>query len=510
MMTKDERQAISLKKIVASNCHGTVEAVTAFGKTKIGTDVITYMRRTDNRREVIVVVPTVPLKDQWEEELQKLQLSDNSEVVVINTLIDRQPFKTDLLLLDEIHRMAAPTFAKVFNVVRYDFILGLTATLKRLDGRHEILQKHAPIVDVISMAEAKRNGWIASYVEYNLAVPMTPEDRELYRQMTTEYGFYSGKFQNDFELMKNCSFSVKPFWKRTETGAMLGPFEPTVVRYARRLGWTGNTVRTAYDQMIDNKRKARGQAKPDIWGNTNHPYSPAKLYVYGVNGMRTIRKMKAFIQDYPAKIDMTAQIIRSFDRKAITFGETIASVERLTAMLGDIAVAYHSEVRSAEVKVKKVKGYKTMKAADNWSMKHPEWKWDSKHDDRYWLSAMVTKKVPAKEVKRQILRRVLEDPLVRVVCTARALDQGANFPNVSLGVTHGRTSSPTQHIQRSGRILRLHTFTDGTEKQAILVNIYLEDTKDYRWLVKAQKKSAGVLWVSSIEEILEDQQTYVQ
>ena len=53
-------------------------------------------------------------------------------------------YECDFLIIDEIHRTAAETLQFVFSKVKYKLILGLTATLERLDGRHTIVEKYLP------------------------------------------------------------------------------------------------------------------------------------------------------------------------------------------------------------------------------------------------------------------------------------------------------------------------------------------------------------------------------
>jgi superfamily II DNA or RNA helicase len=47
---------------------------------------------------------------------------------------------------------------RVFERVHYTFILGLTGTMERLDMRHLLLEKHAPVCDRITIEEAEKNG----------------------------------------------------------------------------------------------------------------------------------------------------------------------------------------------------------------------------------------------------------------------------------------------------------------------------------------------------------------
>ena len=81
----------------------------------------------------------------------------NARVEIINTVI-KLNWTCDLLVLDEIHLMAADTFSKIFDCVSYKNILGLTATFERLDGKEVLISKYAPVCDTIDINLAEANG----------------------------------------------------------------------------------------------------------------------------------------------------------------------------------------------------------------------------------------------------------------------------------------------------------------------------------------------------------------
>ena len=82
---------------------------------------------------------------------------DNARVEIINTVV-KYDWTCDLLVIDEIHLMAADTFSKVFEKVSYKNILGLTATFERLDGKEILISKYAPVCDTIDITLAEKNG----------------------------------------------------------------------------------------------------------------------------------------------------------------------------------------------------------------------------------------------------------------------------------------------------------------------------------------------------------------
>jgi superfamily II DNA or RNA helicase len=96
----------------------------------------------------------------------------------------------DLLVLDEIHRYASDMMAKIFSKVHYSMILGLTATIERLDGKEIIIKKYAPVCDTITLDEALENGWVAPVKQYLVLL-----DVDL-----TEYKKLDQKFNNYFSF----------------------------------------------------------------------------------------------------------------------------------------------------------------------------------------------------------------------------------------------------------------------------------------------------------------------
>ena len=111
------------------------------------------------------------------------------------------------------------------------------------------------------------------------------------------------------------------------------------------------------------------------------------------------------------------------------------------------------------------------------------------------------KKVSPKQLKDEALDKLARYKRIRVICSAKALDEGVDVPNVEMGVIMARTQTPRQTIQRMGRIVRKHKLANGAEKQAIIVNLYMKGTKEAKWLERAQKGQPGVIWADSIDEI---------
>jgi len=424
----------------------TIEACTASGKSRIGIYAIQILRRNDYKRKVIIVVPTIQLKEQWEDELNKYKLSDHSQVWVINSLI-KHNHVCDLLILDEIHRYAAQTFSRAFETVSYNFILGLTATLKRLDGKHEFLIEFCPICTRLSMAQARAKGWVANYKEYWLGITLNEKDKEHYDYLQNQFGKFFKMFSMDFHTLQHAlsSYSLR-------------------LNIARELG-----------------------IEPDI------------VYLSAVNAMRYLHLYRRWLINHDTKLMAAVSIIKHFKRKTITFGESIDIANELSYRLGSTAMAYHSKMDAIEKETFKDKVFKTEVGAKRHVEKHPESAYRFKRN-KHIAQYKVMKKLSGNNLKKYVLHKIANTSQLMTITTAKGLDEGFNFPKASLGVVLSRTSSLIQYTQRTGRISRM---VEG-EQDPIMIHIYLKDTKDEDWLVRGGIKAIGVKKVSSVEELIND------
>lgn len=453
-MTRDDRQELSINKFIATGGCGTLVAVTAFGKTRVALHLIKYTRRTVPTRKVIIIVPRENLKEQWEEQLRRTGLDAHTEVVIINTAVKRV-YECDLLIIDEIHRAAAETFVKVFEAVKYRFVLGLTGTLKRLDKRHVIIEEKCPVFDVITLREARANGWVSDFLEVNLGLDLPHEDQIWYDEVEEKYNKAMDMFDWDFGLMSRCTKSIKPSGPKTTPEGIVYT-DPPAVAHARKKGWKGPSTYTAWQKYLDGEKE---------WWGTDFlsPYHPKKMNLIAIGGVKGIVKLRRFINNHPSKIEAALEILQKFERKTITFAESTAIADELTKRLNAIlpfplAKSYHSALPSIIVAGKKL----SKKATGEYILE------SFRLNDCTYLN------------------------------TAKAVDEGADFPEVTQGIRVAGTSSPTQQTQRRGRIIRA---MEG--KFALMWNIYLKRTKEPGWLKRAQNYSDDVLWVEGIDDVLE-------
>ena len=283
--TRDERQEMGRLRWLDSKGKGTLEYCTGFGKTTTAIKCIKSVLNKYPGFRVLVVVPTDLLKDQWVMALTKAGIFMNAEVVVINTVI-KHSWNCDILIIDEIHRTGADTFAKIFEVVSYKLILGLTATLKRLDERHLLIEKYCPVVDSLSIEEATQNGWLAPYKEFKVYLDVNLDE---YHALNREFSEHFAYFDHDFKLCMQ----------------LVGP--------------NGFKKRMAY-------RDIRYVGKDPVVKSR----VLQEITTHAMGFMRTMQARKAFIFKHPKKIEIANLILEwRQDRKAITFSPTIDIAEKI-------------------------------------------------------------------------------------------------------------------------------------------------------------------------------------
>lgn len=285
-ITRDERQEESRVNWIKSKCKGTIEACTGYGKSRVGLNCIKTLLNKYPDKRILIVVPTIPLKEQWIKHIDEWGFSLNCDVQVINTVIT-QDWKCCLLILDECHRFVADQMREVFNKVKYNLILGLTATIERLDGKHELLKKYCPVCDRVTLEVALLNGWVANYKEYLVLIDV--DDIQTYKEYNKEFVQHFEFFGFDFNRALSC------------------------------LGKNGFIERSRLrDEMCPN-------------GTPEQKKEMFKMITYHATAfMRVLQSKKAFINNHPKKIELAKAIIEARpNSKIITFSNNVKMAESI-------------------------------------------------------------------------------------------------------------------------------------------------------------------------------------
>lgn len=285
-LTRDERQEEAIRNWIKSKGKGTIVAATAFGKTRTAVKIIQKLRTKYPNISVLVVVPTELLKNQWSSELDIWGLGFNTEVrVMMGT--SKMSLNCDLLIIDEAHRINSEQLSNILENTKFKLILGLTATFERLDGRHEILAKYAPVCDTITIQDALLNGWISKYKDY--VVLLDVPDIDTYREYNKEFVQHFEYFQFDWNLALS----------------MIGP--------------KGFINRAKYrDEICKDQSKSKEVYK--------------QITYHATAFMRSLQNRKKFIHNHPEKIRVAEEIIAARpNSKIITFSANVKMAESFSS-----------------------------------------------------------------------------------------------------------------------------------------------------------------------------------
>lgn len=438
------RQKLGFKKWQQAGCRGTFEWVTGMGKTFTGILVAKwFIQNVDSDFTIAVVTPSDILRTDWHNYAVEHKIRDN--FIAIDTVhnLVKKDMHVDLLILDEIHKYLgedAEVFPTVFNCVKSDRILGLTATLGDRGIQRHLVDDFCPVVDTIELEEAIENGWIADYILYNLAVPMTNEEREEYRRLDSTFYKYFQTFDYDFDLAKEC---------------LKG--EHAAEQKAMQLGWNKGAV-IGHANML----------------------------------MKSVRERTDFLYSNPSKIEKAKEIAEMFpDKKFISFGQTTDSADKLANAIDD-AVAYHSNIQTKLLDENKNEvGRKCGKGKYMLYDVEGEYSWSE-------IKKLFDGKLK-RFGKKRLIKYILDSfysGKYRGLCTAKAADEGLDDKDIELGIIIANTSNIRQIVQRIGRVVRKKK-----GKRAIIVRLYNPDSQDEQWLENTQTGNSNVKNIVSLTQI---------
>lgn len=432
---------------------GTLHYFTGVGKTFTAVLIMKRLFRLDPNHSIVILVPSEALQKQWSEVLSlnftKKDLN-TVEVFTPNYIIANDiRVRTRTLVVDEFHEFYSEEYVKTINgeYIQFDNNLALTATYEDSKNRHTDLQDLYPIIDEITEEEAIKEGYITSYVEFNLAVELTEEEQAQYNSYTKVISDNMSKFgKGGLNLATKCLQGGKHTNGRVYEG------KDFVYGWAKKNGWHRDL----------NPDNPRDKEINDLW-------NPSKVFGYAINLMNAIRKRKDLLYHCNSKAGVCADLVFKFyNLKTIIFSQSTAFADKLNLLLNDrdanSSVVYHSQLKT--ILAPSPKTGKLIKFGST-------------------------------RLKKQAMEAIKTNK-ARILCTASSLDKGLDIPDLVFGITASGTSNFTQYKQRKGRNLRLF----GEDKVALLVNLYVKGSKEEDWLTKRQSKTNHKIhWVTSIDEI---------
>jgi len=459
-----EKWRNSSKHGSSRNGSGTFWAVTGFGKT-YGTieQIIKPFLDKSISNYITILVSREVHYHHWVRELNGNIIDLNSrkrvKVVTVQFLVKNDlRLSTNLLIVDELHKFYSEEYIHYVNgdYIQFTYNLGLTATFRDPRGRHrQLLDLYYPI-DIISQTEALEKGWISQFTEYNLTVNLTKQEKAEYIGYQDQINKHLPKFgEHGIRAAFLCHRGGKGKNGRNRTA------QEWANQYASHMGWTTSMISSHNIYKLWNPSVIRGYARRVV---------------------ENLKNINDFLYNNESKYSAAMQILRKFhDKKIMTFGQSTKFADSLTDWFNKeelgVAVSYHTQMKSRPL-----------------MNQHGEY-------IRYKTGerAGEIKKFGLTTLKKLTIEAFVNGT-ANVLCTASAMDENFDCPDIEVGLITARTSNPNKQLQRGGRIKRL--LPKDPNAVMLIINLYCQGTKDYDWLRISQSKNEHyVKWVENIEDI---------
>jgi superfamily II DNA or RNA helicase len=184
----------------AAGDRGVLELPTGSGKTVIGLGAIEALDTP-----TLVVVPTIDLLTQWEDELATEfdapigrlgggeQRVENVTVATYDSAYLRADELGDrfgLVVFDEVHHLGGEGYRDIARLLAAPARLGLTATFERPDGAHEVIAELLGTLVTRRSVEELAGDHLADYDIKRIEVSLTPDEREVYERHQSVFTDY--------------------------------------------------------------------------------------------------------------------------------------------------------------------------------------------------------------------------------------------------------------------------------------------------------------------------------
>ena len=183
-------QKSALKRWQQAQNRGVLVLPTAAGKTYIALKAVELLRT-----QTLIVVPTLDLIDQWRSRIMEclgvesgaVGGGENSVRMITVSTYDSAYLQAALLgnkfmliVFDEVHHLASPSYMQIAEMYIAPYRMGLTATYERIDERHKLLPRL--VGDLIFNMEVDElaGKHLAPYSYEKKYVELAPEEQKLY------------------------------------------------------------------------------------------------------------------------------------------------------------------------------------------------------------------------------------------------------------------------------------------------------------------------------------------
>ena len=232
-----------------NECEGIIQGVTAAGKTRIAVQLIKEYLELHIDATVTILVPSNALVDQWKsvleewggtdigrwngvhKEMNRITVMSMASAAIYLSDIDRGEYH--FMIVDECHRAGAYRWRSGVEDCVKDAILGLSATVERIDGFDVQTLCGEVIIDYmydIALADETICDFTIKAIEINFL----PEERieynrivgeieELKQKLVRKHGprNFMGRIQNQIKSGRSCGLEIKYTAALTKRGMVI-------------------------------------------------------------------------------------------------------------------------------------------------------------------------------------------------------------------------------------------------------------------------------------------------
>ncbi len=195
---KSECQSEALNAWHKRGCRGTLQLCTGAGKTYAALRAIKWIFKFKPDANILIICPTEIIRDDtFPKEFKKWKMTGllkKVDLKCIQTVYKYENEHYDLIVADEFHNYLPEKddyksrlyeYHKFFERNTYDKILGLSAWIP--EKKRMVARKIAPICYTLTTDEGVRKGIISPYVEFNVPIILTGEEKAAYARVQMAY-----------------------------------------------------------------------------------------------------------------------------------------------------------------------------------------------------------------------------------------------------------------------------------------------------------------------------------
>jgi superfamily II DNA or RNA helicase len=196
-------QQSALEKCQRAGHRGVLVLPTAAGKTYIALKAIELLKT-----QTLIVVPTLDLVDQWRTRIKEClnvesgAVGGGENIVRMITVATYDSAylhaaflgnKFMLIVFDEVHHLASPSYMQIAEMYIAPYRMGLTATYERIDERHKLLPRLIGDVVYSVNVEELSGKHLAPFTYEKRYVGLSPEEQAIYDREMSKFKNYLKK-----------------------------------------------------------------------------------------------------------------------------------------------------------------------------------------------------------------------------------------------------------------------------------------------------------------------------